>query len=334
MNHWSFRPKLRPMTLELLASGLNLQARSDRLAALEPEALRREGLRAARDRDPEALWALVESYLVTRGGRGARVSPNTLTSYQTGLNALLDWAGPAGVSLLRPGANMGFRYARFLEGRGLAPASVRNRLAAGRALYAALRWSGATDVVPFADVKAAHDPVPRWEKRQPYSPEDLATLLLQAGPQEAVIVVLGAHGGLRVTEMVTLLRKDVHLDAPEPYLIVTGKGQRRQAVALSRTAVSTLRAWLTMSPGYGPHVLAIRTRRGVEKALLRTCEATGIQYQGREVHGLRHTAGTRIYTESQDLLAVRDHLRHRTIDSSEIYVNYARKGKKKAVADW
>ena len=322
------------MTLELLAAGLDLQARSDRLAALEPEALRREGLRAARDRDPVALWALVEAYLVTRGGRGARISHNTLISYQTGLNALLDWAGPAGVSLLRPGANMGFRYARALEARQLSPSSVRTRLAAGRALYAALRWSGATEAVPFADVKAAHDPVPRWEKRQPYSPEDLATLLLHAGAQEAVIVVLGAHAGLRATEMTTLLRKDLHLDAAEPYLIVTGKRQRRQAVALSKTAVNVLRSWLSASPEYAPYVLMIRTRRGVEKALLRTCTAAGVQYQGREVHGLRHTAGTRIYTESQDLLAVRDHLRHRTIDSSEIYVNYARKGKKKPVADW
>lgn len=322
------------MTLDLMVANLDLQTRADRVAALDHEALKREGLRAARDRDEEGLWALTEAYLVTHGARGARVSHNTLQSYRIGLQTFLAWAGPAGVSLIRPGGSMGFRYARHLEASGLAPSSVRNRLAGARAIYTALRWSGATDTAPFTDVRAAYDPVPRWEKRQPYTPEDLATLLLHAGIQESVIVVLGAHAGLRATEMTTLLRKDLHLDAAEPYLVVTGKRQRRQAVALSRTAVAVLRSWLSASPNYGPWVLRMRTRQGVEKAVRRTCEAAGVQYQGREVHGLRHTAGTRIYTESQDLLAVRDHLRHRTIDSSEIYVNYARKGKKKPVADW
>ncbi|MBB5293209.1 hypothetical protein HNQ10_000022 [Deinococcus metallilatus] len=43
----------------------------------------------------------MEAYLVTRGGRGARVSVNTLESYRIGVQVLLDWAGPAGVSLNR-----------------------------------------------------------------------------------------------------------------------------------------------------------------------------------------------------------------------------------------
>lgn len=317
-----------------MASNLTLQARADRLAALEPEALRREGLRAARDAEFEGLWALTEAYLVTRSGRGARVSKNTLESYRIGLQTFLTWAGPAGVSLTRPGPNMGFRYARHLEASGLAPSSVQTRLAAARALYAALRWSAAVDAAPFTDVKAARDPVPKWEKRKPYADEDVVTLLMHAGRQEAVIVALGAHCGLRATEMTTLLRKDIHLDAPEPYLIVTGKGQRRQAVPLSRTAQAVLRSWLTNTPHYGPHVLTLRTRQGVEKAMQRTCEEAGVQYEGREVHGLRHTAGTRIYTEQKDLLAVRDHLRHADITSSEVYVNYSRAGRKKPTSEW
>lgn len=280
------------------------------------------------------LWALTESYLVTRGSRGARVSTNTLDSYRIGLEVFLAWAGPAGISLLRPGANSGFRYARHLEASGLAPGSVRVRLAAAKALFTALRWSGATDAAPFTDVRTATDPVPRWEKRKPYPDEDVATLLLHAGPQEAVIVILGAHCGLRATEMTTLFRKDVHLTAPEPFLIVTGKRQRRQEVPLSGTGVRVIGDWLRDTPTYGPHVLTIRTRQGVEKALKRVCGLAGVRYQGREVHGLRHSAGTRIYTESQDLLAVRDHLRHRTVDSSAIYVNYARVGKKKVNKDW
>lgn len=322
------------MTLELMAHNLTLQARADRLAALDPEALRREGLRAARDRDEAGLWTLTEAHLVTRGGRGARVSQNTLESYRTGLQVFVAWTGPAGVSLLRPGSNMGFRYARHLEASGLAPSSVRARLTGAKALYTALRWSGATDAAPFTDVKAAHDPVPRWEKRKPYPDEEIVTLLMHADQQEAVIIALGAHCGLRATEMTTLLRKDVHLDAPEPYLVVTGKRQRRQQVPLSRTAVSVLRTWIRNTPTYPTHVLTMRSRDTVERTMQGVCERAGVQYEGREVHGLRHTAGTRVYTESRDLLAVRDHLRHADVTSSEIYVNYARTGQKKPNRDW
>lgn len=322
------------MTLEILAANLDLQARTDRLAALEPEALKREGLRAARDRDETGLWNLTEAYLVNRSSRGARVSVNTLESYRIGLQVFLGWSGPAGISLTRPGPNMGFRYARHLEASGLAPSSVRTRLAAARALYAALRWSGAVDAAPFTDVKAAHDPVPRWEKRKPYPDEEVVTLLMHADQQEAVIIALGAHCGLRATEMTMLLRKDVHLDAPEPYLVVTGKRQRRQQVPLSRTAVSVLRTWIGNTPTYPTYVLTMRSRDTVERTLQGVCERAGVQYEGREVHGLRHTAGTRVYSESRDLLAVRDHLRHADVTSSEIYVNYARTGQKKPNRDW
>jgi integrase/recombinase XerC len=43
------------------------------------------------------------------------------------------------------------------------------KLAAAKAFYAALRWSGATDSSPFADVKAALDKTPAWVKREAYT---------------------------------------------------------------------------------------------------------------------------------------------------------------------
>ncbi|MBZ9715537.1 tyrosine-type recombinase/integrase [Deinococcus multiflagellatus] len=322
------------MTLALMAHNLDLQARADRLARLEPDALRREAVEAARDLNRDALWALVEAFLVTRGGRGARVSKHTLESYQIGVQTFLDWAQPNSVSLLRPRANDGFRYARFLEAQGLSPSSVRVRLAAARSLFSALRWAEATQAAPFTDVKTAADPVPRWEKRKPYADEDVAALLAIGGMQDAVIILLGAHCGLRNSEMLTLLRKDVHLDVREPYITVTGKRSKRQDVALSRSAAAALRTWLAATPGVAPYVLSIRTRQGLEKAVKRLCREANVQYEGREVHGLRHSAGTKVFTVTQDLLAVRDTLRHRDVTSSEIYVNYARAGKKKVNADW
>ena len=58
---------------------------------------------------------------------------------------------------------MGADYLRFLERRGLAPASVNARRAAVVALYAALRWTGASSADPMRDTPAVRDPTPRHE---------------------------------------------------------------------------------------------------------------------------------------------------------------------------
>lgn len=322
------------MTLPVLAQNLTLQARADRLAQLDPDQLRKDALRAARDSDLEGLWSVTEGFLVLRGGRGARVSVRTLEAYRAGLQVLLDWAGPAGVSLLRPKPNDGFRYVRHLEQSGLAPASVRVRLAAARAVFAALRWAGATDAAPFTDVRAASDPVPNWQKRKPYPEKDVQALLDHGDELDRVLVLLGADCGLRVTEMTRLLRADVHTDVEHPYLVVIGKREKRQEVPLSRRAEAALLTWIRMTPTYGPQVITLRTPRAVENRLQRLCERAGVRYDGRHVHGLRHTAGTRVYKETSDVLAVRDHLRHASITTSETYVNYAREGDKAVNRDW
>ncbi|MEF2279422.1 site-specific integrase [Deinococcus sp. YIM 134068] len=317
-----------------MAARLDLAARSERLARMEPDALRRDAIRWARDVDEEGLWSLIEAYLVSRGSRGARVSNHTLVSYRQGLSTFLAWAVPGGVQLLRPRPNDGFSYARHLEVSGLAPGSVKVRLAAARALFAALRWAGATDAAPLTDVRAARDPVPAWEKRKPYSTRDIARLLKVADPQQAVIVLLGAHCGLRVSEMLGLARADLHLDAERPYLVVTGKRQKRQEVPVSRSTERALRSWVEMTPRLGPRALSLQTRKGVSDQLRELCTRAGVRYDGRHVHGLRHTAGTEVYRETRDLLEVRDHLRHASMETSSIYVNHARAQEKAVNRDW
>lgn len=99
-------------SLAIQAFNLTLQARADRLAQLEPDALRVQAVTAARDMDEAGLWAVFEAFMVLRSSRGARVSVRTLDAYQAGLEALLECAGSAGMSLLRPRGNDGFRRSK------------------------------------------------------------------------------------------------------------------------------------------------------------------------------------------------------------------------------
>ncbi|WP_058979805.1 tyrosine-type recombinase/integrase [Deinococcus grandis] len=310
----------------------NLQARAWTWADLEPDELRRRAIQAARDR--EALWGLTEAHLLLNGLAGARVSAHTVRAYHKGILTFLDFAEKHGVQLLRPRANHGVAYVRWLEGQKLSTSSVRTRLAAARKLFSALRWADASSATPFADVRPAPDPVPRTEKRRPYTDEEIALLVRTGDTEEKVILLLGAHAGLRVSEICSLQRQDVHLDAQPPHLIITGKRQKRQSVPLSRSLSQALQAWLAGTPSLGPQVIAGKSSDYVQNRVKRVCERAGVRYERRQVHGLRHSAGTRVYTDTGDLLAVRDHLRHADITSSEIYVEYSRKQKPSAVRNW
>lgn len=333
--HWQVLegPELH-RTLQLMAYRLDIQANAQSWAAQDEAELRRRAVTAARDMDPAALWDLLEANLILNGLTGARVSPHTLRAYRKGLHTFLDFARVAGVQLLRPRPNHGAAYARWLEGQCYNTSTVRVRLAAARKLFAALRWAGATDATPFADVRPAPDPVPRTEKRKPYSQTEVETLVRHADPEERVILLLGAHAGLRVSEIAGLRRTDVHLDGEQPHLVVTGKRQKRQAVPLSRSLRAALVGWLAATPQLGTYVISGQSSDYVQGRVKAVCERSGVAYSRRQVHGLRHSAGTRIYADTGDLLAVRDHLRHADITSSEIYVEYARKMKNSPVRGW
>ena len=121
---------------DLAKVNTNLMSRTRDLALLSEEDLHRFAAEAARDRDLEALWQLTEAHLTLHGSAGSRISGNTLTSYRRYVFQLIDtWSGEA---LLRPSRNAGVLWVRELEAE-FKPATVRVKLAAARALYAALR---------------------------------------------------------------------------------------------------------------------------------------------------------------------------------------------------
>ena len=323
-------------SLEIVAAHLSLVGRADRIARLEPDELRRRAVVACRDADEAELWAITEAFLVTRGRKGARVSERTLETYQDSVQTLVRWAVPAGVQLLRPRAAEGFAFVRHLEALNLMPSSVQVRLSGARTLYAALRWTGATEANPFADVRAAQDPRASHEKRGPYTDAEVNTLLAAADPQEAVVLLLAADSGLRNTEMTEVRRADLRLDEEHPHVQVRGKGRGgwSESAPVSGRGVTAIRLWLAIAPAESEFLLTWRTRKSTRLRLLRLCEHAGVRYEGREVHGLRHTAGTRTYQETGDILEAKDLLRHRDITSTQVYVQYARRGKKAANRDW
>ncbi len=320
-------------------------SRAESWAALPTDALKRRAAAAANARDPEELWALTEAYLFLHGSKGAKASQHTLRTYRRGvLDLLTAWAGE---NLLRPSRDAGVLYLRRLEAglqpdgtpakRPPSPATLQVKLAAARTLYRALRWSGATEARPFEDVRAAKDPTPAWEKRRPYTDEEVEKLLELAEPAERVVVLLGAHGGLRIGEMAELEWRDIDM-GKRTLRVRSGKGGKAATVSLTgrlRDALVQLRAEPYEEHRQRDAALVLPWAADhARKRFRQLCERAGVDYQGAGVHGLRHAAGTRYYQQTNDLGRVAAHLRHADIQTTRIYAKIGTKAIQDDIEEW
>ena len=288
---------------------------------------RRIAMQAAREKDAGTLWSLTEAWLRNFSKAGATVAPSTVRSYRAGLTQVL--AAWVEEDLLRPDPEAAMYYVRALQQRGLAPATIACRIAAARGLYAALRWCRAVLLDPFADVRLPHDPTPRWEKRLPYDDDEVAALLQAAtDPHDRTLVLLGAHAGLRARECVDLRRADLSLGRRD-LVVRHGKGGKARTVAMS---ASLKQALLALPPRADGYVLPYRTPVSAWRHVQALCEVANVAAKG--VHALRHSAGTRLYAETQDLETTARHLGHATLETTRVYAKWSDRRLRETIGRW
>jgi integrase/recombinase XerC len=287
--------------------------------------------RALKRGEVEVLVALTDHNLQLFGRGGAHTSPHTRRAYATGVRQYLAYALPLGWKRLTVyDIDLTVGYLRMLQANGLGPGTVNARRTAARALYRALRWAGALAADPFADTPRAHDPEEKWAKRQAYSRADVAALLAASGPPERRLVLLGAHAALRMAELVSLTWDRVDLDART--LRVTGKGSKTATVHLSGTLWAELGA---VPPGERVGtVLPWVNQKTVRDVLRHLCLISGVRYEGRQVHGLRHAAATMLLEDTRDLTVVARHLRHSSVSTTEIYAKLSPERLTSALRAW
>lgn len=251
------------------------------------------------------------------------------------MGKFLEHAQRSGVSLIRPERDAGPLYARTLEAQGLAPSSVRVYLAAARALYKALRWAGVTDLDPFSDTTTAKDKTAPWDKRHPYSEAEVRALVAASGPRDRVLILLCAHGGLRISEALALTWGDVQGDT---LTVQHGKGGKLRRVVLSGTLRAALQVLAsersTPAPVrvVFPDALVIgATQTAARERLRALCKRAGVTYKGW--HALRHYAGTRAAAQL-GLENAAQHLGHASIETTRVYAKWADTALRDALQDW
>ncbi|MCB9833043.1 MAG: tyrosine-type recombinase/integrase [Planctomycetes bacterium] len=141
-----------------------------------------------------------------------------------------------------------------------------------------------------------------------------------AGERDRTLFRLMLNTGIRLSTALALDVQD--LDLQGGVIAIWMKGDRRERMAIEPTVAAELGAFIGKRQ-LGP-VFCARggTRLGARQAQRRFRELAaeaGIG-AGASPHALRHTYATRLYATSKDILVVKLALRHRSIESTVIYV--------------
>lgn len=330
------------MTLDHYQGTLLAQTRT--WTTLHDDELRRRAVRAAGEKDVEALVSLTTAYLAHQGGSGVLTSPRTVEAYALGTRQFLEYATAQAVNLLRPGRHDAQSYVNHLLAAGRQPAGVQLKVAAASCLYRALRWAGATEADPFRDAKVPKDRTPGIIKRPPYSEDDLADVLDHADTQVKFLLFLTAHAGLRISEALALAWDDLDETARRIH-VRSGKGRKGRVVAMSTSLARAARHYRGLyGPGGPDHTDGKRTTPGtqvfryraamtaryhVEKAF----KQAGVEFRG--FHPGRKYAGTRLLQQIKDFGRVAAHLGHESVDTTRKgYAQLAADDLKDDLAGW
>ena len=136
-------------------------------------------------------------------------------------------------------------------------------------------------------------------------------------------------GGLRVSELIGLQLKDLHLQ-PTASIVVHGKGRKERCLPLWKETTLALRAWLAVRGVVPVPELFLNsrgesmTRAGFEYVLEKHVHAAGARCPSLSTkrvspHVLRHTCALTMLQATRDIRKVSLWLGHANIQTTEMY---------------
>ena len=282
-----------------------------------------------------ALVAPIDAWL-DELRRARRLSPRTLDAYG---RDLADYAAFAAQHRLAGWAEATLTfvdaYFAVLQQRGRSSSTVSRRRSTLRGFHGYLARTGHVERDPVALL-----PAPRRERRLPHalSRGDVEALL--AHPQgeaplalrDRALLEVAYGSGLRVSELVGLLRRD--LDLAGRALTVTGKGDKQRVVPFGQHAEHALREWLERGrPQLATQVrhdhVFVNARGGPLSRMgwwkVLQGHARGAQLTARvHPHALRHSFATHLLEGGADLRVVQELLGHANVSTTAIYTHLDR----------
>ncbi len=224
-----------------------------------------------------------------------------------------------------------------LRRRRYADTTVARKVAAVKSFFSFLQAEGILRKNPAESLSS-----PRVGKSlpKPLSVREIDELLEQparrstpeARRDRAMLETLYATG-LRVTELVSLDMKDLHVSRPAAYVRCTGKGSKERTLPLHEQALQALEAYLEDGR---PHLVHDRretalfvnrrgdrlTRQGFWLILKGHAKQAGITTPVTP-HTLRHSFATHMLTGGAPLRNVQELLGHANMSTTQVYTKVA-----------
>lgn len=259
-------------------------------------------------------------------------SPHTVSAYRTDLAEFEVFLRAGAFDLDVVSGRELEPFALALRRRGLAPATVRRRMAAVRSLLRHRTREGARPA-------GVHDvPLPRAPQAPPFALTAEQAIALVKHPhatplglRDRAVLELLYGAGLRVSELVGLRPGD--LDHETGLVRVLGKGGRERVVPCGGQAVRAVERYLArgrtlLGPRQDVEALLVNnrggrlTRRGVFLIVRRHAELLDLpDWVGP--HALRHAFATHLVEGGCDLRTVQELLGHQRIATTAIYTHVA-----------
>jgi integrase/recombinase XerC len=269
-----------------------------------------------------------------------RMSGKTLDAYRRDVAQFLSFLGEhlggaptlKELAALSPQDVRAFMAAR--RGQGIGSRSLMRGLAGARSFARFLERNGKGKVAALAAVRA-----PKVAKTLPKplavaSARQISDADLRAGEErepwilarDAAVLALLYGSGLRISEALTLKRKDIPAPGAGDVLVVKGKGGKERMVPVLQPVLQLIAdydALCPYDPGRdGPMFIGARggplSPRIVQLAMVRLRGALGLPATATP-HALRHSFASHLLARGGDLRAIQELLGHASLSTTQIY---------------
>ena len=299
--------------------------------------------------------SLLEAFFTDRLMRQRQASPNTIASYRDSFCLLFKFAqqrlkkAPSKLSIEDLNAPFIGAFLDHLEkDRGNSARSRNARLAAIHSFFKYVALQDPSHSALIQRVLAI--PTKRYDRKLiDFLTKLEIEVLLEvpdqntwAGRRDRTLLFLAIQTGLRVSELIGLICKDVVLDSGA-HVRCKGKGRKYRCTPLRKELVAVLRSWVRERNGQPDDPLfpnargGFLSRDGVEYLLAKHVAAArqkcpSIQKKRISPHVLRHTAAMELLQHGVDRTVIALWLGHESIETVQIYVQANLEMKEKALA--
>lgn len=296
----------------------------------------------------DRLFALIRDFLTEYLPKQRFCSCNTVESYRTTLNLLLDYVCASRkielhqVTFKCINADVLAHFLDWLEQeRGCSPSTRNQRLACIRSFY---KYAGTKDIALIAHqqelMKVPLKKVPKTMMVKFLTEESLALLLRQpdiSKPKEfrnLFYMVLMYDTGCRNQELLDMKLADIHVEAKSPFVVVTGKGNKTRVVPIMEKTVRYFERYKALfheksaPDNYLFYTISNHTHKQMSPDnVARFMKMYGARAFGADISGgikvhphmLRHTRAMHLYRGGMPLSLISEWLGHAHLETTMIY---------------